>query len=118
MAGGFNPVLAGVGDNKIDVYGATEVGIWTVAFTSTDTYTTGGWAPTAAQFGLSRPILAILVIAQNTAGAGIEWTWNSQTSKLQGFVTGTAANAVLNELGSASTLIQSVTLTVLVITQR
>jgi hypothetical protein len=109
---GFNPVIAGAGDNKLDVYGATAVAIQTAAFTASDTYLTGGWAPTAQTFGLSRPILAVEVIGQNTAGAttGFAWVWNTQTSKLQAF---SASAEVAN-----TTTIASVTLTVRVTTQR
>jgi hypothetical protein len=83
----FNPTYAAVGDNKLDVYGATEVGMWTITFGAGDTYVTGGLALVAATFGLSRPIAGMNVIAINTAaltvGVGDNVIWNSQTQKLQ-----------------------------------
>jgi hypothetical protein len=116
---GFNPVYAGVGDNKLDVYGATDVAIWTMAFTASDTYLTGGLALLAATFGLSRPIAGVVVLGQNTAGgtAGMVWIWNTQTQKLQAFWTGAVVSTALAEVTN-TTSIASVTLTVLVITQR
>jgi hypothetical protein len=83
MAGGFNPVLTKVGDGGREVYGATEVGTWQAAFATGDTYTTGGWALTAGQFGLSRPIAGVTVNGYNTAAIVWIWQWNFQTSKLQ-----------------------------------
>jgi hypothetical protein len=112
---GFNPVYAGVGDNKRDVYGATEVGIWTITFGASDTYTAGGLALAAATFGLSRPILAVEVIGGNTAQAGVVWSWNTQTGKLQAFWTGAAVSGVLAEISGS---IASWAITILVYTQR
>jgi|SRR5271155_5372084 len=80
---GFNPTLTKVGDGGREVYGATEVGTWQAAFLSTDTYTTGGWALTANQFGLSRPLAGVSVTGMNTAAIVWFWAWNFQTSKLQ-----------------------------------
>jgi hypothetical protein len=106
----FTPTYAGVGDNKIDDYGATAVAIWTITFSTGDTYVTGGLALVAATFGLSRPILGIVQVATNTAGIIASAVWNQQTSKLQLLVSGA-------ELASATSL-TGVVLTVLVITQR
>jgi hypothetical protein len=114
----FAPTYAGVGDNKLDVYGATDVAMWTITFGASDTYVTGGLALVAATFGLSRPIAGVIVIGQNTAMEGILWVWNTTTQKLQAFVTGASSGAVLAELGSASSLIQSAAITVLIPTQR
>jgi hypothetical protein len=114
----FNPTYTGSGDNKLDVYGATAVAIWTIAFSAADTYVTGGLALLAATFGLSRPILGVEVIGFNTAGTGIVWQWNTTTGKLQAFVTGAASGSLLAELSSANTAIQSDTITVRVTTQR
>jgi len=93
MAGGFNPVLTKVGDGGREVYGATEVGTWQAAFASGDTYTTGGWALTAALFGLSRPIAGIEVNGYNTAAIVWMWQWNFQTAKLQMLGAGGTATA-------------------------
>jgi hypothetical protein len=101
----FNPVYTALGDNKRDVYGATEVGMWTITFGAGDTYVTGGLALVAATFGLSRPIAGINVMAINTAaltvGVGDNVIWNSQTQKLQfegagGGAAGTVGVAELN----------------------
>jgi hypothetical protein len=94
----FNPVYAGSGDNKRDVYGATEVGIWTITFGAGDTYVAGGLALTSALFGLSRPLLCVEVCGVNTAASVWNWVFNTQTGKLMmlgtgGGVAGTAANA-------------------------
>jgi len=116
---GFNPVYAGVGDNKLDVYGATDVAIFTLAFTASDTYLTGGVALAAASFGLSRPILSVEVIGYNTAAAagGMIWIWNTQTSKLMALWTGAVVSTALAEVTNTTT-IASFTLTVRVTTQR
>lgn len=95
---GFNPVYAGIGDNKRDVYGATEVGLWSIAFASGDTYTSGGLALVAATFGLSRPILSVELVGANTAAILWNWVWNVQTQKLMmlgagGGTAGTVPNA-------------------------
>ena len=120
---GFNPTYAPVGDNKLDVYGATEVGIWTITFGASDTYATGGLALTAATFGLSRPIAGINVIGCNTAaittGIGDNEVWNTQTQKLQfeGTSAGTAGAAPIEELANG-TSIANAQLTVQIFTQR
>lgn len=106
----FTPTYAGSGDNKLDVYGATATAIWTITFSTGDTYVTGGLALVAATFGLSRPILGIVPVATNTAGVIATPTWNSQTSKMQLLVSGA-------DLGSATSL-TGVVYTVLIITQR
>jgi len=114
---GFNATIAGVGDNKLDVYGATDVSISTLTFLSTDTYLTGGYTGlTAAAFGLSRPILSIEVIGMNTAGLGMVWIWNTQTSALMAYWSGTAS-AVLNQVANTTSL-NGVVLTVRVTGQR
>lgn len=104
----FNPTYAGVGDNKIDVYGATATAIWTIAFASGDTYVAGGLALASATFGLSRPIAGIIPIGDNTAGIIATPTWNTQTQKLQLLVSGAEVSGSLT----------GVTYTVLIITQR
>lgn len=117
----FNPTYAGVGDNKLDIYGATPVSIWTIAFSSADTYVTGGLALACVTFGLTTLVsqpAAVEVIGTNTAGLGIVWQWNTTTGKLQAFVTGAASGSLLAELSSANTAIQSVTITVRVTVQR
>lgn len=116
---GFNPVYAGVGDNKRDVYGATEVAIFTIAFASGDTYTTGGLALTAAIFGLSRPILSVEVIGCNTAAIVWQWMWNVQTQKLM--MLGTSGNTVglaPNADATGSPSLTGFIVTVIVTTQR
>lgn len=92
----FNPTYAGVGDNKLDVYGATDVAIWTITMGGADTYLTGGLALTAALFGLSRPILAVEVIAMNTTAqsGGMVWQWNFTTQSLMAVWSGAAAGAL------------------------
>jgi hypothetical protein len=119
----FNPTYAKVGDQGLDVWGATEVGLWTITFGAADTYVTGGLALTAATFGLTTPVsqpVTVLVVGQNTAGEGLFWMWNTQTGKLQAFwdPAESASPQVFAELGSASALIQNVALTVLIIVQR
>lgn len=79
----FNPTYAAIGDNKVDVYGATLTGVWSITFGGSDTYLTGGLALVAATFGLSRPIAGMIQIAINTAAIVANALWNSQTSKLQ-----------------------------------
>ena len=113
---GFNPVYAGVGDNKLDVYGATDVAIWTLAFTASDTYLTGGLALVAASFGLSRPIASVEVIGFNTAALGMVWQWNVTTQSLMAFWSAGSATT-LPQVGNTTT-IASFTLTVRVTTQR
>jgi len=121
---GFNPVYAGLGDNKLDVWGSTEIGTWTITFGAADTYVTGGLALTAATFGLSRPIAGMNIIGVNTAaftvGVGDNIIWNSQTQKLQfegsSSVT-TLGAAPIAELASG-TPIANVQLTVQIFTLR
>lgn len=116
---GFNPVYAGVGDNKRDVYGATEVGIFTIAFASGDTYVGGGLALTNANFGLSRPILAVEVMGMNTAAIPWNWAWNTQTAKLM--MLATTANTIglaPNEDNPNASSLTGMILTVMVTTQR
>jgi hypothetical protein len=116
---GFNPTYAGSGDNKRDVYGATEVGVWTITFGASDTYVTGGLALTAATFGLSRPILGLEVIGANTAASVYAYQWNSQTSKLMMLGTGgsTAGTAAYADASSGASM-ASFAITVRVTTQR
>lgn len=115
---GFNATFAAVGDNGLDAYGATDVGIWTLTFLSTDTYLTNGYTGiTAAKFGLSRPILAIEVIGVNTAGVGMTWVWNTQTSALMAFWTGAGLSAVLAQVTNTTSL-SGIVLTVRVTTSR
>jgi hypothetical protein len=114
---GFNATFAAVGDNGLDVYGATDVAIFTLTFLSTDTYLTNGYTLTAAKFGLSRPILAVEVIGLNTAALGTVWTWNTQTGALMGFWTGAGFSAVLAEIANTTTL-SGFVLTVRVTTKR
>lgn len=114
---GFNPVYAGLGDNKRDVYGATEVAIFTIAFAAGDTYLTGGLALTNAIFGLSRPLLAVEVMGGNTASIGMTWSWNTQTNKLQAEWTGPAISGVLAEVAN-NTSLTGVILTVIATTLR
>ena len=114
---GFNPTYAGVGDNKLDVYGSTDVAIWTIAFGGSDTYLTGGLTGLlAATFGLSRPILSVEVVGVNTAGLGMIWVWNTQTSALMAYWSGTAS-AVLNQVTNGTPL-TGIVLTVRVTVQR
>jgi hypothetical protein len=115
----FNAVIAGVGDNKRDVYGATDTSVSTITFGAGDTYVAGGLALLAAQFGLSRPIAGIKVIGVNTVASVWDWAWNTQTQKLQmlgagGGAAGTAAFAD----ATAATAMANFQVTVLVITQR
>jgi hypothetical protein len=115
----FAPTYAGVGDNKRDVYGATEVGIWSITFSGADTYVTGGLALTSATFGLSRPILAVEVLATNTAAGVWYWAFNNQTGKLQMYGTGggVAGTAAFAEASNA-TSIANFAIAVIVYTQR
>lgn len=115
----FNATIAGSGDNKFDVYGATDVSIASITFGGADTYVTNGLALTAAQFGLPRPILGIVFLGGNTAGIVTGLYWNTQTQKLQmlgagGGVAGTVAFAEL----ANGTSIANFAFTVLVITSR
>lgn len=116
----FTQVVAGSGDNKRDVYGATDVSICTIAFGAGDTYVAGGLALAAAQFGLSRPILGVVVIGSNTAGIVIEWRWNTQTQKLMAmFANVGAINIPVQDIEDPNaTVLTGMVLTVLVITQR
>ena len=117
---GFNPVYAGVGDNKLDVYGATDVAMFTITFGASDTYTAGGLALTAATFGLSRPIAGIVMLGGNTAGIVVGLYWNTQTQKLQmtEVNVGLASTPAEFQELAASTSIASFAFTVLVFTQR
>ena len=112
----FNAVLAGVGDNKRDIYGATDVAIWTIAFGAGDTYVAGGLALTAAQFGLSRPIAGVELIGVNTAGFVNDWVWNTQTQKFMGLTVGVSPAAFVDLV--AGTSLTGVVLTVRVTAQR
>ena len=100
----FNPVYAGSGDNKLDVFGATDVATFTLSFTTGDTYVAGGLSLTAATFGLSRPILGINAIGTNTAGIIAEPMWNTQTSKLMLLVSGADLGAGTSLTGVSYTL--------------
>lgn len=113
----FNPVFAGLGDNKTDFLGAIPVAMFTITFGAGDTYLTNGLALAAANFGLSRPIAGILVVGKNTAAIGMDFVWNTQTQKLQAIQSTTGAPAALVEVANA-TSIASFGLTVLVIAQR
>ena len=115
----MNPVIAGVGDNKRDVYGATEVGIFTLTFGAGDTYVSGGLALTNASFGLSRPLISAEVMGGNTVSTVWNWFWNTQTSKVMmlgsgGGAAGTAANAD----AANATAMANFAVTVIVTTQR
>lgn len=112
----FTPTYAGSGDNKRDVYGATEVGIWTITFSAGDTYVAGGLALAAATFGLSRPILTVEVVGVNTAGFVYGWVWNTQTAKLMGLTVGVSPAAFVDLVSTTS--LTGVVLTVRVTTQR
>lgn len=114
---GFNPVITFLGDNKRDVYGSTPTAMPVLTFTGTDTYLTGGFALTAALFGLDRPIAGVLVIGGNTANAAIDWEWNTQTQKLMAQWMGTAFTGVFQEVANA-TVIANFALTLLVFGQR
>lgn len=116
----FSQVIAGSGDNKRDVYGSTDVSIATIAFGAGDTYVAGGLALLAALFGLSRPILGVIVIGSNTAGVGLNWSWNSQTQKLQALMANVGAiNTPVGDVdATVGTVLTGMVLTVLVITQR
>jgi hypothetical protein len=103
----FNPTYAKVGDNGLDVYGATEVGCWTITFGGADTYVTGGLALVSQNFGLSRPIAGVNILGINTAaitlGIGDNIIWNTQTQKLQmegSNATVTAGAAGIQELNN------------------
>lgn len=78
----FAQVLAGVGDNKLDIFGATPAALFTLTFGGADTYVTGGLSLTGAQFGLSRGIGGILCVGGNSASVVAEPYWNTQTQKL------------------------------------
>jgi len=114
---GFNPVVAGLGDNDNDVWGATGVAMFTMTFAAGDTYLTNGFALDKTKFGLSRPIAAVIVCGYNTAGIGMEWFWNAQTQKLQARWTGAAVSSALAEVTN-TTAIAGFVVTILVITQR
>jgi hypothetical protein len=94
----YSLTYAGSGDNKLDVYGATPVAIWTITTSGADTYVAGGIPLVAASFGLSRPIGSVEVIGVNTAAIGIVWQWNVTTQKLAGYWTGAGLSAVLAEI--------------------
>jgi hypothetical protein len=119
----FNPVYTSSGDNKLDVYGSTEVGCWVITFGASDTYVIGGLALAAATFGLSRPILGINILGVNTAaitlGIGDNIVWNYQTQKLQfeGASAGIAGSAPIVELTSG-TSIASMAIEIQIFTQR
>lgn len=113
---GFNPVYAAVGDNKRDVWGATDVAYYTISFATGDTYTAGGLSLTAALFGLSRPIASVVVEGVNTAGFVNGWVWNTQTQKLMGLTVGVSPAAFVDMV--AGTSLTGVVLTVRVTTQR
>lgn len=116
----FNTTIAGLGDNKLDVYGATPTAVFTITFGGADTYVAGGLALTQANFGLSRPIAGVHVMGVNTAGIPFQYLWNTQTQKLQfqNVNVGLASTpAPLQDL-TAATSIANVVLTVLVIAQR
>lgn len=114
---GFNPVVAGVGDNKQESMGAIPIGMFTLTFTGTDTYLTGGMALTAALFGLSRPIAGIQVVGYNTAALGMEFFWNTQTQKLMARQSTTGAPAAFVEVANTTTIANFV-LTLVIIGQR
>lgn len=115
----FAPTYTGIGDNKRDIFGATEVGIWTVAFGAGDTYVAGGLALTSALFGLSRPLLGLSIVGQNTAALPWGWMFNTQTVKLQMLATLAAAIGLAPfEENPNATVLTGMVLTVLVFTQR
>lgn len=112
----FAPVYAGVGDNKLDVYGATPAALWTIAFGAGDTYVAGGLPLVAATFGLSRPIAGVLLVGVNTAAFVNGWVWNSQTQKFMGLTVGVSPAAYVDLV--AATALVGVVLTVLVLATR
>jgi len=112
----FNPTYAAVGDNKLDIYGATPTALWTISFGGSDTYVAGGLPLVAATFGLARPIAGVLTVGYNTAAFVNGWVWNPQTQKLQGLTVGVSPAAFVDLV--AATSLTGVVLTVLVIAQR
>lgn len=109
--------IAGVGDNKYDIYGATPTGVFTV--TMDTSYPAGGYALTAAAFGLSRPIAGVLVIGVNTAALVSAYQYNAATGKLQVLsTTAGAAGTVPFQDEDAATNLSTFVLTVLVICKR
>ena len=112
----FNPTYAPVGDNKLDVFGATPAAVWTITFGGADTYVAGGLALVASTFGLSRPIAGVLHLGSNTALSVVMLpVWNTQTQKLQLLWTGPAISGVLAEVSGS---IANFAMTVLVLAQR
>jgi hypothetical protein len=65
-----------------DVWGKHRVSVWDL--TGDATYAAGGYAVTAAQFGL-RQIYGMKHIGGNTAGAGFMVQYNTGTGKVQFF---------------------------------
>ena len=109
--------VVGVGDNKRDVYGATEIGVFDM--TLDNSYPAGGYVLTSQTFGVSRPLLAVEPMGGNTASVVWNYFWNTQTSKFQvlgasGGAAGTAANAD----ATAATDLHLITVRVMVTTQR
>lgn len=114
----FNPVFAGLGDNRHDFIGSIEQAQFTCTFTGGDTYVAGGLSLVQGNFGMSRPLAAVRAIGENTAGIalGVVWKWNTQTQKLQAFFTGAGLSAALAEAGAIS--LTGVVLTLWAIGQR
>lgn len=106
--------VVAVGDNKRDVYGATEVAMFDVTFDNS--YPAGGYAVVAKTFGLSRPIAGIAFIAVNTAGIVQMFYYNNQTGKIMVLMVG-ASTAAFADL-TPTTNIATMTVRALVFTQR
>lgn len=95
--------LAAVGDNKLDIYGATPTAMFDITFDNS--YPAAGYAVVAANFGLSRPIAGIVFIAVNTAGFVRQYQYNNQTAKIMVLMTvGAAGTAAYVDVTPATDL--------------
>lgn len=100
--------IAGVGDNKYDIYGSTPAGMFDITYDNS--YPAAGYAVTQASFGLSRPIAGILFLAVNTAASVNQFYYNNQTAKIMVLMVGatTAAFADLTATTNIATWVTRV----------
>jgi len=93
--------ISKVNDEGLDYAGSTPIGQF--KFTGDAAYPAGGYAVTAAQFGL-RILSGIIELANNTAAAGFVLSYNSQTGKVQVLESAGSAAALTEVSGDISTL--------------
>lgn len=91
--------IAGVGDNKYDIYGSTPAGMFDITYDNS--YPAAGYAVTAGNFGLSRPIAGILFLGVNTAAFVNQFVYNNATAKIMILKVGATTAAFVDSSAAA-----------------